>query len=320
MRGVFLDLETYKPDDRHPTMLEPTLEHWYFYDGTPTSDEAIERMQGADVVVINKVNITREIMQACPDLKLIVAGATGVDNIDIAAAEELGIPVSNVRGYSTESVAQVAFSLILALSNKLILYHGLVQDGAWQRNTGFNLLDYDWYELQGKTLGIIGYGDIGQATARIAKAFGMDVIIADRKGTTDLRVGRVAFDEVVANADVLSIHCPKTLETIGLIGADELRAMKNSALLINVSRGGIVDEHALLDALQSGEIAGAGLDVLSKEPPREGNPLLDCGELPNLIITPHCAWASVEARLRMFEQIAEIITKFKNGEPMNRMF
>lgn len=320
MRGVFLDLETYKPDDRHPAMLKPTLEQWNFYDGTPSPTEAIERMQGADVVVINKVKMTREIMSACPDLKLIVAGATGVDNIDIAAAEELGIPVSNVRGYSTESVAQVAMSLILALSNRLMEYHKLVQDGAWQRTTGFNLLDYDWHELQGKTLGIIGYGDIGKAVERIAKAFGMDVMIADRKGADELRAGRTDFEAVIAAVDILTIHCPKTAETDGLLGAAELSAMKDTALLINVSRGGIVDEQALIDALKSGVIAGAGLDVVSNEPPREGNPLLDDGELPNLIVTPHCAWASVEARLRMFEQIAEIITQFKAGKAMNRMF
>jgi len=320
MRGVFLDLETYKPDDRHPALLEPTLEQWDFFDGTPTPEEAIERMQGADVVVINKVKMTREIMQACPDLKLIVAGATGVDNIDIVAAEELGIPVSNVRGYSTESVAQVAFSLMLALSNNLIQYHNLVQDGAWQRTVGFNLLDFDWYELHSKTLGIVGYGDIGQAVARIGAAFGMDIIVADRKGADELRDGRMAFDDVITQADILTIHCPKTAETTGLIGKAELAAMKKTALLINVSRGGIVDEAALMAALDDGEIAGAGLDVLSQEPPRDGNPLLDDGEKPNLIITPHCAWASVEARVRMFEQIAEIITAFKAGQPMNRMF
>jgi len=209
---------------------------------------------------------------------------------------------------------------MLALSNNLIQYHNLVQDGAWQRTVGFNLLDFDWYELHSKTLGIVGYGDIGQAVARIGAAFGMDIIVADRKGTDELRDGRMAFDDVIAQADILTIHCPKTTETTGLIGKAELAAMKKTALLINVSRGGIVDEAALMAALDDGEIAGAGLDVLSQEPPRDGNPLLDDGEKPNLIITPHCAWASVEARVRMFEQIAEIITAFKAGQPMNRMF
>ena len=185
---------------------------------------------------------------------------------------------------------------------------------------GFNLLDFDWYELSGKTLGIIGYGDIGKAVERIAKAFGMSILVADRKGADNLREGRVSFDDVIAQSDIVSIHCPKTVDTTGLIGAAELGAMKNTALLINVSRGGIVDERALMAALDNGDIAGAGLDVLSQEPPREGNPLLDDGEKPNLIITPHCAWASVEARLRMFEQIAEIITAFASGKPMNRMF
>ena len=315
MRGVFLDLETYKPDERHPALLKPTLDEWQFYDATPP-EQVVERLQGANVVVINKVLMTREVLEAAPDLKLIVAGATGVDNIDVAAAKELGIPVCNVRGYSSESVAQHAFSLILALSNSIIPYHALVQDGGWQRASGFNLLEYPLTELDGKTLGILGYGDIGRAVERIGKAFGMNVLLADRKGAENLREGRFRFEDVIEKSDVLTIHCPLSDETRGLIGGPELAAMKDSAILINVSRGGIVDEQALVDALKDGQIAGAGFDVLSKEPPKDGNPLLDVS-LPNLIITPHCAWASVEARLRMFEQIAAVIKAFKAGKPMN---
>ena len=315
MRGVFLDLETYKPDERHPALLKDTLEDWEFYDATPP-ELVVERISGADVIVLNKIDITREILESAKGLKLVVAGATGVDNIDVSAARALGIPVCNVRGYSTESVAQQAFSLILALSNNLILYHNLVQSGGWEKASGFNLLEYPLSELAGKTLGIVGYGDIAKAVERIGRAFGMEVLIADRKGASELREGRVSFEQVLENADVLSIHCPLSVHTRGLIGAAELAAMKGSAILINVSRGGIVDEQALVDALRSGEIAGAGLDVLSQEPPKDGNPLLGA-TLPNLIITPHCAWASVEARLRMFEQIAAIIEAFKGGAPMN---
>ena len=315
MRGVFLDLETYKPDERHPALLKPTLDEWTFYDATP-AEQVVERLQGTNVVVINKVRMTREVLEASPDLKLIVAGATGVDNIDVAAAKELGIPVCNVRGYSSESVAQHAFSLILALSNSIIPYHALVQDGGWQRASGFNLLEYPLTELDGKTLGILGYGDIGRAVERIGKAFGMNVLLADRKGAENLREGRFRFEDVIEKSDVVTVHCPLSDETRGLICTAELTAMKDSAILINVSRGGIVDEQALADALKSNQIAGAGFDVLSKEPPKDGNPLLDVS-LPNLIITPHCAWASVEARLRMFEQIAAVIKAFKAGKPMN---
>lgn len=317
MRGVFLDLETYKPDDRHSALLIPALEDWTFYDGT-APEQVLERIAGADVVVTNKVRITPEILDQAGGLKLIVAGATGVDNIDIDAAAARSIPVCNVRGYSTEAVAQLAFTLMLSLSTNLIPYHNLVQSGAWQKAQGFNLLNFPLKELHGKTLGIFGHGDIGRAVERIALAFGMEILIADRKGASDLRDGRAAFEEVIARADIVTVHCPLTDETRGMIGAAELAAMKSSALLINVSRGGIVDEASLAEALRAGEIAGAGLDVLSKEPPRGGNALLD-ESLPNLIITPHCAWASEEARLRMFEQIAQIIQSFRDGELINQV-
>lgn len=219
-------------------------------------------------------------------------------------------------GYSSESVAQHTFSLMLALAGSLIHYHNLVQSGAWQRAEGFNLLDYSWNELFGRTLGIFGYGDIGKSVERIAKAFGMKVLLADRKGVADLRDGRHDFEEVLQASDIVTIHCPLSDETLGMVGAAEFQMMKDSAILLNVSRGGILDEKALADALRQGVIAGAGLDVVSNEPPRDGNPLLE-PDIPNLIVTPHCAWASVEARLRMFEQIAGVIEAFKSGEPIN---
>ncbi|MEM7651399.1 MAG: D-2-hydroxyacid dehydrogenase [Pseudomonadota bacterium] len=315
MHGVFLDLATYKPDERHPALLELTLKSWDFHDSTP-ADQVVDRLKSADIAVLNKVQMTRDVLSQLPDLKLVVAGATGVDNIDAGAAKELGISVCNVRGYSTEAVAQLTFSMLLALATNLIPYHNLVQSGAWQRTPGFNLLEYPLIELHGKTLGVIGYGDIGQAVERIALAFGMKVLVAERRGADTLRDGRSAFEEVIEQSDTVTIHCPMTEETRGLIGAQELEAMKDSAFILNVSRGGIIDEQALAKALVNHKIAGAALDVLSKEPPRDGNPLLGDG-IPNLILTPHCAWASVEARLRMFEQIADVITAFKDGKPIN---
>lgn len=315
MRGVFLDLETYKPDDRHRAMLEPLLDEWVFYDGTDPAD-IIERSQGFEVLATNKVKMSRDVLSQLPDLKLIVEGATGVDNIDVEAARDLGITVCNVVGYSTESVAQQVFALMLSLAQSLVPYHHLVQSGEWQRTTGFSLLEYPMFELHGRTLGVVGYGDIAKAVERIAKAIGMDVLIAERKGVAEIREGRLPLNEVLAAADVLSIHCPLTEKTRGMIGADELSQMKDTAFVINCSRGGIIEETALADALKSGTLAGAGLDVLSQEPPRDGNPLLE-KDVPNIIVTPHCAWASEAARLRMFEQIAAVIESFKAGQPMN---
>jgi len=315
MRGVFLDIATYKPDDRHPALLHSVLEHWDFHEYTPP-EKITARLEGADVLVTNKAKITADIIQQAKDLKLIVAGATGTDNIDAKAAAAHNITVCNVPDYCTQAVAQHVFALILSLSSNIIPYHNLVQSGAWEAATGFNLLEYPIYELSGKTLGVIGYGHIGKAVERIATAFGMNVLIAERPNADTNRAGRTAFTQMLQQSDIITIHCPLNDDTRGLIDADELAQMKDSAILINASRGGIIEETALAEALRGGIIAGAGLDVLSKEPPNDGNILLQL-DMPNLIITPHCAWASEEARLRMFEIIAANITAFQNGAPIN---
>ncbi len=314
MRGVYLDLVTYNPDERHPALLKPTLEEWEFYDATP-SELVVERIVGADVIVLNKVQITREILEQAKGLQLIVAGATGVDNIDVEAARDLSILVCNVRGYSTESVAQHTFMLILALSGSLFPYSNMVREGEWQSSKSFSVRNLPFHELDGKTLGIFGHGDIGKAVERIAKGFGMKVLISARRGA-EAGNGRSAFEDVLRQADIVSVHCPLNDETRGMIGAQQIAMMKKDAKIINVSRGGIVDEAALAEALKNGHLSGAGLDVLSQEPPSEGNVLLD-NSIPNLIITPHTAWTSDEARLRMFEQIAAIIEAFKVKQPMN---
>ncbi len=317
MKAVFLDLATYKQGDEHVDLLNAAHDNWVLYDGS-TPDELVERMSGAELVITNKCKLTREVIEACPDLKIIIAGATGVDNIDVQAAKDKGVIVCNVRGYSTSAVAQYVFAGILTLLNSCSKYDALVKSGAWQNNQKFCLLDYDMIELSGKTIGLVGYGDIAGAVEKIALAFDMHVLRSERKGASDIRPGRAAFDDVIRNADILSLHCPLNDDTRGLIGEEELSLMKDTAILVNAARGGVADEQALADAVRDQEISGAVVDVVSQEPPRDGNPLLD-PDLERVIITPHCAWASVEARLRLFEQVKEIIASYKAGAPINRV-
>jgi glycerate dehydrogenase len=316
MNGVFLDLATYRQEPQHEAMLKPLRDDgWVFHDGT-APEEVVARLQGAEALITNKVRITREVLEGCPDLKLIIVGATGVDNVDVAAARAHGVAVSNVRGYSTASVSQYVFATVLSLMNSVPQYDALVKSGAWERNKDFCLLDYPMSELSGKVMGLYGYGAIAKAVERIALAFGMEVILAERKGAGEIREGRLPFADVLARADVISFHCPLTDETRGLVGAVELAAMKDTAILVNAARGGVVVEQDLADVLRDGTIGGAAVDVVSQEPPRDGNPLL-APDLGNLVITPHCAWASSEARTCMFEQIVQIVDSYKGGAPMN---
>ncbi|MCB1562654.1 MAG: 2-hydroxyacid dehydrogenase [Alphaproteobacteria bacterium] len=315
--GVFLDMETYASDRIDLSALRACLDDWTIYERTSPAEIA-PRLQDAQVLVTNKALITRDILEAAPALKLIVVGATGVNNIDLDAARDLGLRVCNIRGYSTPSVVQHVFAFILALATRLPAYHAAVQSGAWAKNPFFCLLDYPVVEIAGKTIGIVGYGDLGHAVEHVARAFGMEVLIAERKGAggEERRDGRLPFEEVLSRADIVTVHCPLSEDTRGLIGEKELAQMKKSAFLINTARGGIVDEAALAQALRTGTIAGAGIDVLSKEPPSEGNPLL-AADIPNLLITPHTAWASNEAIQRLMDQIAETILAFKSGQPRN---
>jgi glycerate dehydrogenase len=206
--------------------------------------------------------------------------------------------------------------MILALNMRIIDYHEDVKRGKWQESRDFCFLDYPIHELEGRTLGIIGYGDLGRNVEKIARAFGMEVLLADHKGLTDVREGRTPFDEVIEKADVITLHCPLTDKTQDLITMDEMRVMDDNAILINTARGGIVNEADLAQALRDGVIGGAGVDVLSKEPPSDGNPLLD-STIPNLVMSPHTAWASLQARQRMFDQIVEVIQAYRAGSPIN---
>ena len=315
MKAVFLDFGTYYPDGLDTSALESSVPEFVFHDYSALGDVAA-RIEDADIVLSNKVVLDADLIAVAENLKLIVSGATGFNHIDVIAAKAAGIPVSNVRGYSTPCVSQHVFTLILALRSKLLEYHDDVKRGRWQETRDFCFLDYPIHELHEHTLGIIGYGALGRNVQNIAQAFGMKVIVADRKGADTLRDGRMALEEVIAQADILTLHCPLTDETRDLITAVDLHAMKDSALLINTARGGVVNEADLAQALRDGEIAGAGVDVLSQEPPSDGNPLLD-PEIQNLIVTPHVAWASRQACQRLFDQVVDVIEAFKAGAPMN---
>ncbi|SEO91784.1 2-hydroxyacid dehydrogenase [Aquisalimonas asiatica] len=316
MHAVFLDRESLDRSDLDMAPLDGAVAGLTSYERTHPG-EVVERLQGATIAIVNKVVLGREHLSQLPDLKLICIAATGVNNVDLEAAQELGIRVANCRGYGTDSVAQHAIGLMLALATRMPDYQRAVAAGDWGRSTQFCLLDYPIMELAGRTLGLIGLGTLGGRVAELAEAFGMTVQVAQRPGGP-ADPDRVPLDELLARADVISLHCPLTDATRGLIGAAELARMPSHALLINTARGGLVDEQALADALRDGQIGGAGFDVLTEEPPRDGNVLLD-PSIPNLIVTPHSAWGSREARQRIVGQLTENIEAFARGDALRQV-
>lgn len=314
MNIVFLDAGTVVLDgDVELSGLE-ALGQFTPYDNTQPED-VVERAAEADVIISNKVLISREAMEKLPTLKFIAVSATGYNNVDIVAARERGIGVSNVPGYSTDSVAQQVFAAILQHATHVAKYAADVDRGDWEQSEIYTLLRYRCFELRGKKLGIIGFGDIGQAVGELGLAFGMQVLPYRRGPIADARFQRAELDSVIQESDFLSIHCPLTPDTRNLLNKDSLKKMKPSAFLINTARGGIVNESDLADALRAGVIAGAAVDVLSVEPPR-GNPLTAPG-IPNLILTPHTAWAALEARQRLMEGVRSNIEAFGRGEQRN---
>ena len=316
MRGVFLDFESLDQDDINFDALRATLPTWELHSQTQPA-ETIDRIADAEVVVSNKVVLDRPILQAAPNLKLVCIAATGTNNVDLVTAKELGIPVCNVVHYATPSVVQHVFALITALNSHLLDYRGAVRSGRWNQSNQFCLLDFPIRELDGLTLGIVGYGELGKGVARAAECFGMQVLLAQRPGAEAVE-GRLPLEELLPQVDILSLHCPLTDQTRNLIGGKELDLMKDTALLINTARGGIVDEQALADALQAGVIGGAGVDTLTTEPPVNGNVLLD-PDLPNLIVTPHIAWGSRAARQRLVDGVAANILAYLKNKPINRV-
>ena len=315
MKGVFLDLASLDNEDLNLEPLHVALDEWDLYPSTETAEVAA-RLQGAEVVVSNKVVLSREALASTATLRLICVAATGTNNVDLDAAREQGITVTNVRAYGTASVVQHVFTLMLSLQRRIPAYQQAIRQGRWQQSKFFCLLDYPIEELGGKVLGIIGYGELGQAVAKTSACFDMQVQVA-RRDAEDTRHDRVPLDDLLAEADVLSLHCPLTAENRGLIGEAQLKRMKSSAILINAARGGLVDEAALATALRQGWIAGAGIDVLEIEPPDGSSPLL--GDVPNLILTPHIAWASRTARQRLLDQLVDIIRSYRQGSIYNRI-
>lgn len=304
---VFLDQASLDQDDLDMQTLHDTAGKLTLYPAT-TPDQVVERVAGHQVVITNKVVIDERVMQACPELQLILVAATGTNNIDLQAAQRRSITVCNCQAYGTPSVAQHTLMLMLVLVTRFESYRQAVRDGAWQRSSQFCLLDYPIGELSGRTLGILGYGELGQEVGRLASAFGMRVLVGALPGREHPERPNLA--ELLPQVDVLSLHCPLTEQTHHLIGAEQLALMKPGSLLINAGRGGLVDEQALVDSLRSGHLGGAGFDVLTTEPPVNGNPLLD-DSVPNLVVTPHSAWGSREARQRIVGQLVENLTDGK---------
>ena len=311
-RAVFLDHASLDLGDLDMAPLRQVFDDLHLHAQTPP-ELIIKRLQGAQVAISNKVPLDASTLAACPDLKLILIAATGSNNVDLAAARAQGIAVCNCQGYGTPAVAQHTLMLLLALATRLPDYQQAVAAGRWQQASQFCLLDYPIMELHGKTLGLLGHGELGSAVGRLAEAFGMRVLLGQLPGRP-ARSDRLPLDELLPHVDALSLHCPLNEHTRDLIGADQLQAMKANALLVNTARGGLINEQALADALRSGHLGGAACDVLSSEPPQADNPLL-AGDIPRLIITPHCAWGSREARQRIVGQLAENAHAHFNAAP-----
>ena len=316
MKAVFLDYESLDKNDLDFGALEAAFDELALFPSTDPA-QVLERVQHADVIISNKVVIDAATIQQCPNLKLILISATGTNNIDLIQARAQGIVVSNCQGYGTSAVAQHTLALMLALATSLLKYDRAVKQGEWNKASQFCLLDFPIIELEGKILGILGYGELGQAVAKLAEAFGMKVLVGSLPNRPS-DASRIPFADLLPQVDFLSLHCPLTEDTRDLIDAQAFNAMKPTAFLINCARGGIVNEQALADALRQGKIAGAATDVLTVEPPKNGNVLL-ADDIPNLIITPHSAWGSVDARQRIVQQMLDNVEAFKAGQPIRQV-
>lgn len=306
---VFLDRTGIPASHNIP---RPTFPHnWVEYDRT-SADETFERAKDADIVVTSKVIFNRELMEKLPKLKLIAITATGTNNVDLIAAKELGITVKNVTGYSSVTVPEHVLGMIFALKHSLIGYHrDQITSDRWATCGQFCYTDYPITDVRGATLGVFGKGCLGTEVGRLAELLGMNVLYAEHRNATQVRDGYTLFEDVLKQADIVTLHCPLTETTQNLINAETLAMMKPTAYLINTGRGPLVDEVALLNALENGIIAGAALDVLVKEPPEKDNPLMQAAKrLPNLLITPHVAWASDSAVTTLVNKVAQNIEEF----------
>jgi glycerate dehydrogenase len=310
-RVVFLDRASLKATVRKPKRAGAYVE----YDKT-SPEEIVPRLAGADVAILNKVPMRAATLEQLPDLKMIAVAATGYDVVDVAYCKSHGIAVANIRNYAVHTVPEHAFMLILALRRSLLAYREDVQNGVWNKSDQFCFFSHPIGDLHGSTLGVIGEGAIGQGTAAIGRAFGMKVLFADHPPPKMEGVTFTPHDQVIAQSDVISLHCPLLPSTRNLIDLAAFRKMKRTAILINTARGGLVDESALIQALDEGLIAGAGFDVLTVEPPRNGHPLLDVRR-PNFILTPHIAWASDGAMQFLADQLIDNIDAWAAGKPQH---
>ncbi len=310
---VVLDGYTLNPGDLSWSEIE-SLMPMRVYDRTAEAD-ILERAKDAQYLLTNKTPLTAETLKQLPNLKYVGVLATGYNVVDVECARELGITVTNIPSYSTMSVAQNVFAMLLALTNRAEHYATEFEAGVWSRSVDFCYANTPLYELAGKSFGIVGYGNIGKSVARIAEAFGMKVCVSSSKPAAELPgVVKMDIDTLFRECDVVSLHCPHTTETCGMVNAERLRSMKHTAILINTGRGPLVDEQALASALRNGEIAGACLDVLCQEPPAVDNPLIGA---PNLIVTPHISWSTREARTRLMRIAADNLSAYLNGTPTN---
>jgi glycerate dehydrogenase len=315
VKAVFLDYDTVSTGDLDTSALRAAVDDLLLCD---TDDAATpERIRGVEIVMTNKVELSRELLAGATKLRLIAVAGTGTNNIDVAAARDLKVAVCNVPGYCTSSVVQHVWALILSLTQHISGYSRLTRDGSWARNEAQTVLAHPIRELSGRTFGVVGWGELGRGAARMAEAFGMRVIVANRRAEP-AKPDRVEIPQLLALSDIVSLHCPLDASTRGLIGAHELALMKPDALLINTARGGLVDGRALAAALKAHRLGGAGIDVLSHEPPLADDPLLDPG-IPNLILTPHVAWAAREARQRCVDEMAANIAEFRRGGRRSRV-
>lgn len=315
-KACILDFSSLASVDLDLSALNALPFEWTFYDSTP-AEKTSDRIAGVDVILSNKVVINEALLKDNPQIKLIIILATGTNNVDLDAAKSLGVPVCNIVAYSTESVVQQTFAMMLSLRTHQRDYDNAISRGDWCKSSFFGLLDYPVSEVFGKTLGIIGYGAIGKRVKQVAEAFGMKVLVAESL-SGEVKPARTALDDLYKAADVVSIHSPLTPESKNLVDVKAFALMKPTALLLNMGRGGIVNEQDLAEALKGGQIKAAAVDVLSEEPPRHDHILLDAS-IPNLLLAPHTAWASVEARQELLDQVVKMLQSFPNGPYMNRV-
>ena len=310
-RIVFIERNTIKANFRRPNFAHEWVEYPESF-----ADQVVERVRDASVIISNKLSLGEPQLAEARQVKMIAIAATGSDCVDLDYCRNRGITVCNVRGYAANAVPEHVLMLVLALRRNLFAYRADVEAGKWQQSKQFCLLTHPLHDIKGSTIGIIGHGAIGKSMARLAEAVGMRVLLAEHKHARETRDSRTAFAEVLKQSDVVTLHCPLTDETRDLISAEEFALMKPNALLINTARGALIQDAALVDALRTGRIAGAGVDCLREEPPRNGSPLLDLN-LPNFIVTPHVAWASDEAVQALADQVIDNIEAFVAGKPQN---